>query len=87
MTDQRTCNIHPLEKTQSPCGMFDAPCSQCEYEMAELMEADQEAEFMARPQAERIEIYLDGAQVRSHLSCNGCPVIPAAPIDYSDIPF
>ena len=30
--DARRCPTHPWIKTSSPCGMFDAPCGQCEYE-------------------------------------------------------
>ena len=33
--DARRCSVHPNVKTSSPCGMFDAPCGQCESEMYE----------------------------------------------------
>ena len=32
--DARRCPAHPNIKTSSPCGMFDAPCGQCEHDMA-----------------------------------------------------
>jgi len=33
--DARRCPVHSNVKTSSPCGMFDAPCGQCESEMYE----------------------------------------------------
>jgi hypothetical protein len=48
--DARRCPSHPHIKTSSPCGMFDAPCGQCEYED---YEREMIREWEAMPEAEK----------------------------------
>lgn len=50
--DARRCPTHPHVKTSSPCGMFDAPCGECEYEMyEEVMISEWEALPLEEKQA------------------------------------
>jgi len=52
--DARRCPIHPHVKTSSPCGMFDAPCGECEYEDYER-EMIREWEALSPEEREKIK--------------------------------
>lgn len=58
--DPRRCPRHPNVKTSSNDGMFDAPCNECEGEMAD---AAAEAEWLAKTPEERAAIEAECARM------------------------
>lgn len=67
--DARKCPRHPHVKTSSDDGMFDAPCGECEAEMADDCPEDLE---VLCPVCENPGEFLGALGVRLHFRCRCC---------------